>query len=410
MSKRFYISNYRTVVDALRSGIGKTAVIFPAAFLVSTALGCMGLGLIFYVKEVFFASPAQIGALSALYFVAYTLGCMFLRPHFDGILPRFVIMIGIFCMFLFATFIRYVPALGWVFLLQFLLGLITALFWPVLMGWLSIGTEGRTLNKALSKFNISWSCGAMLGPILAGWLSERSVEWPILAGSILYISTFFLIAGAALALPAIREDTATMITAPRTEVSGQETHLRYGAWVALFSAFIAAGALLFVFPVWALDELAMPKQSIGLLILMRALFNTATYVTVGRMGFWHFRQAPLVLSQVILAVLFVFLAFTQATWTLAVLMAGIGAMFAFAYTNSIFHGVSGSHNRGHRMAVHETALASGIIIGSAGGGLIYQKYSMPHVFAGAAAVVVIGIFAQLLIVKLLTPGTRETSS
>ena len=77
-----------------------------------------------------------------------------------------------------------------------------------------------------------------------------------------------------------------------------------------------------------------------------------------------------------------------------VLVAGAGGMRALSYSNSIFHGVSGSINRTGRMAVHEALLAAGLICGSLLGGLIYQYYSMDTVYYFCTLIVVLGALLQ----------------
>ena len=49
-------------------------------------------------------------------------------------------------------------------------GAATAFYWPYLMGWVSIGYEGKQLSRRLGLYNISWSLAACLGPFLGGVL------------------------------------------------------------------------------------------------------------------------------------------------------------------------------------------------------------------------------------------------
>ena len=51
------ISQPYQVVRAYYRGIGKTGVIYPAAFLMSCAMGQVVLGLIFHARDTFGASP-----------------------------------------------------------------------------------------------------------------------------------------------------------------------------------------------------------------------------------------------------------------------------------------------------------------------------------------------------------------
>ena len=68
-------------------------------------------------------------------------------------------------------------------LLSGLIGVSMSTFWPFLMGWLSTGHEGKKLNRRLGLFNIAWSSGSLISPLLGGYLVERSSLLPMLAGT-----------------------------------------------------------------------------------------------------------------------------------------------------------------------------------------------------------------------------------
>ena len=91
-----YISQRRQLIKSYYTGIGKTAVIFPSAFLVAVGAGLITLGIVFYLRDVFRASPSEIGLIAALWSLSYICGCLFIRPLFDRILPRHTIMIATF--------------------------------------------------------------------------------------------------------------------------------------------------------------------------------------------------------------------------------------------------------------------------------------------------------------------------
>ncbi|HHE65155.1 MAG TPA: hypothetical protein ENL09_03930, partial [Bacteroidetes bacterium] len=87
-----YISHRIQLVKSFYSGIGKTGVIYPIAFMVATGMGIIALGIIFYLKSVYGVTPSEIGILSALWSALYVLGCLFLRPIFNKVLPRFMLI------------------------------------------------------------------------------------------------------------------------------------------------------------------------------------------------------------------------------------------------------------------------------------------------------------------------------
>jgi hypothetical protein len=61
--------NKRRTLKSIYLGLGKSSVIYPSAFLVATGISIVELGIIFYVTEVFNASPSQVGYFIALWCV-----------------------------------------------------------------------------------------------------------------------------------------------------------------------------------------------------------------------------------------------------------------------------------------------------------------------------------------------------
>ena len=84
-----YISQQQQFLRALSAGIGKTAVILPAAFLTETGLGMLTVGMVFYMREVFFLSPGLVGWIAATWQSCYVLGCLTMRPAFESLRPRY---------------------------------------------------------------------------------------------------------------------------------------------------------------------------------------------------------------------------------------------------------------------------------------------------------------------------------
>lgn len=390
-----YISQRRQLIKSFYAGIGKTTVIFPSAFLVAVGAGLVSLGIIFYMRDVFNASASKIGLLAALWSLCYISGCMLIRPLFDRILPRYAMIIATFCMFCFTLSIPLVNSIVWVYVLFAFYGFSTSLFWPPLMAWMSRKIEGVELSRTISRFNFFWSAGLIISPFLAGWLSERAVELPLYSGASLFLLTSFMIAGAILVLPGMRRDRETELPAEFQRCGeGKDTPVRYPAWVGLCATWFVAGVVLVVFPVFARDDLCMSRSTIGLLLLLRALFMTAGFAMLGKTTFWHFRSLPILSGQACLAILLILMVYVRAPVLLGFILAVMGLLMALSYSSSLFHGVSGSTNRAGRMALHEILLSAGFIIGSCVGGVLYQRYSMSTVYWVCSALVLAGVIIQ----------------
>ncbi len=378
------------------SGTGKGAVIFPSAFLVAVAEGTLGLGLVFFMRQVYDASPSLIGALVASGTFVYVIGCLLVRPLFDPIRPRYLLIAAAAAMAAALVLLVLLRSIPLTFLFFGLHHLATALFWPTAMGWITQGIEGDDLNRLIGRFNLSWSTGLVLSPVLAGLLSERSAVQALAVAVLLYAANLLLVGAASFALPRVRRDDYRERRAEGKAAEGldRSTFLRYPAWIGMFTNYVVGGVLTSIFPIFARDSLALRESLVGGLLSARILLQAAGFWLLGRVSFWHFRGRYAPAGQAVLALLVAALLAGRAPVYLAAVFGLLGLAAAFHYTYSLFHGVSGSVRRAGRMAIHEALLTGGTITGSAAGGLLYQHVSMNAVYLFCIAWTAAGLLAQ----------------
>jgi DHA1 family multidrug resistance protein-like MFS transporter/DHA1 family quinolone resistance protein-like MFS transporter len=346
-----YVSEFRQVLKSLYSGLGKSSIIYPSAMLVATGITTIELGIIFYIKEIFGATPSQIGYFTAVWSFCYIIGCIFIRPIFNRVLPRYLLIVSSFLMSVFVLCILFIKVFTFAFVYYNLYGIAMSFFWPPILGWLSRDIEGARLGKSMSYFNISWSIGIVIGPFLAGFLSAISPDLPLYTGSFLFLITGILIGGASFLLPKIRTDRSIeKANSGETVKADHSTILRFSGWVGMFTTFVVIGVIINIFPIFARDELMLRKELIGVLLQSRTFIATFVFIILAHSTAWHFRISQMVAGQVCLALSIFFMNFTTSTLILAVLIAVMGALRALSYNNSLFHGVSGSINRTHLWA------------------------------------------------------------
>lgn len=389
------VSQTRQFLRSLYTGIGKSSVIFPSAFLIATAISIIELGIIFYIKDIFGATPSQVGYFTALWSFCYIIGCVSIRPFFNRILPRYLMIGSTLLMSLLILLLLFTKNFAYAYVYYSLYGVAMSFFWPPILGWLSQDMEGPQLGKSMAYFNLSWNAGLIIGPFAAGILSSVSPEIPLYAGSFLCLLTGILITVTSFLLPKIRADRD--VDADRNREASKldtSTILRFPGWVGMFTTFVVMGVVINIFPVFARDELLLRKEVIGLLMQSRTFIAMFVFVVLGHTTFWHFRVSQMIVGQVGLACVVFSMSFFSSPYVLALLIALIGALRALSYNNSLFHGVSGSINRTGRMAVHEALLAAGLICGSALGGWLYQHHSIVAVYNFSAACVLFGASVQ----------------
>jgi MFS family permease len=377
--------------------------ILPLSFICSVAIGNVALGMLFLIKDSYGAGPATVGWFTALLAGAYFAGCIVFRPLSSRIdaSTSAILMCALSALLL--GFQLALPSLATAFIANTLFGLATALLWPRLMGWLASGLEGEVLSRANGAFSLSWSSGLTLAPFIAGLLTERSHALGLGGALPIYVGVAIFAAAAIFMLATRRTAPAPRPAAPERGSSGRSstpdhsTTLRYPAWMGLFAVYILQSILGNIFPLYAKDELAMGESAIGLFLLFRAAALAAGFMIFGRLGFWRFKPLYLPLSLGAVLALDLSLVFAHGRPAFAVLLILLGLVQSFVYSLSLFYGSSGAPDRDRRMSVHEGVLTIGQILGSVGGGGVYQGISWSMVFILSAALVLLLSPLQILL-------------
>ncbi|HUX14233.1 MAG TPA: MFS transporter [Spirochaetia bacterium] len=392
-------------LSILMSAIGKQWVILPSTLAVSTAVGIATIGLLFYVRDVFGAPPALVSVFAATWTATYAFSCIALRRLSMRLLPRHSLILAAATMAVSLALIPLFNSLALAFLLYACFGTAVSFFWPPLMGWLSAGLEQRALSSIIGRYNLSWSTGTIISPFLGGLLYQSGSLLPLFVSIALLGATALFIAAASVGLPRIKSDLHREARQIRGERSGAEnsTPLRFPARFAVFGTYFAFGIILNVLPLYLRDHLGMTESDAGLFLLIRAASTTLGFVLLGRRTFWHFKKWWILGGQILVLLLAFLFSLLHETFALAVGVALFGAGMAIVYNNSVFHGISGSRSRASRMAVHESTLTAGVVVGSMVGGPIYQAYSINAAFLVAAAVCLFSaIVMTILLVRVRT--------
>ncbi len=163
----------------MRQEIKRASILLPASFAANTGIGILNFSLVFYMRDVFNSTAAEIGWFSSVWAFSYFIGCILLHRLSRRIGPRWSMTLAASGMIIFVVIMLYSSSYLLMVILYGLFGFITALFWPPLMGWLSEGFEGKDLNRIMGYFNLSWSMGLVVSPYLGGVLLERGIRLPL---------------------------------------------------------------------------------------------------------------------------------------------------------------------------------------------------------------------------------------
>jgi len=375
-----------------RPQLSKAAIIFPASFWMAMIINAINLGLVFYASNHFQATPTQIGILYGVYNLCYMLACLLFKKVLQRVQPQSCVIIATCGLLIGLVGIYLSPSLGPAYFFQAICGLSTALFWPPLMGWLTEGYEGSRLGRITGLYNLCWSSGAIIGPLLAGHLgagdSARPLRYCIAAYALLLAFLWF---------GNRRQDNAPSVklppgTRPATPAAppataatpGHGTTMRYPCWLGGLCAWATAGMVLNIYPIFAKTGLGLTEPAIGTLLFVRALAMTSAMSMMGFVKHWHFNFTQLIGGHLLLALAVLGLGVSKDMTINMTLLATCGILAGHAYSNSMFHGVSGCPDRTFRMAIHEVVLATGAVIGSVLSGQIYQHLGSATLFVCTA--------------------------
>lgn len=379
--------------------ISKATIIYSTAFTMALTINAVNLALVFYSKEKFQATPAQVGIMNACYNISYLVACLGLRRVVSRLATRWSMVLATGSFLLGVLFMYGGKTIGPAYFGQCVSGAGTAFFWPPLMGWLSAGLEGQALSRATGIYNLSWSVGCIISPMLTGYLSSRDASYPLLMGIMSYLLAFVFFVwhrNHPMLLQADRGGGSRHPDSPAGAGSaGNSVVLRYPAWIGVACTWVGVGFVLFIYPLAAEDILGLDREQIGMLLLLRALAMTLAMSLLGFCRFWHYKPQQLLAGHLVMGVAMIGLGVARNTTAIGFLLLVSGLMSGHAYTNSLFHGVSGSRDRTFRMAVHEILLSTGAVSGAVLGGLVYQRFGLLPACLLAAGVMLPAVLADL---------------
>lgn len=382
-------------MTTLLSGLGKTAIVLPASFLMNASNGLVNFGIIYYLRDTYGAEPSIIGWFNAFYSLAYFAGCLGLKPLLVRLLPRYSMMAASVLMATSTLGILLLRSLWINFFLYGFFGFAVALFWPPLMGWLSAEREGKDLNRTISRFNFSWSSANIVSPFLAGLLFETDAVLPIQTGIALQYGIFLFILAASLALPRLRlDDYREPAHSEAAGISENRPPLRFLAWTGIFGSYAMIGVLNTMFPLFGREGLSLSASVVGAILLTRSLTTTGGFMLFGAAHRWHFRVFPHFLAQGVYVLMAVLLMLVPRPLAYVLILPVFGLTAAYSYSSSIFHGAAGTPRRGRSMTIHEAVLTAGQVVGAVGGGFFYEAAGMTGALFFVAGLIFLGTLLQ----------------
>lgn len=355
----------------------RTRALYALALIMNTATGVMVVAVPLLAIR-FGASALELGLLSSFGALAYALTCPFAGRHSDravdgpsapGASPRrrsILLACGLLLLVDLSIFL--VTGLRDVFILVVCGCFCAAFFWPPLQAWLAEIKSRAPLNRRLARFNLSWSFGIMVGPMIGGFLFARDYRLPWLFGVATnsFILALLVAARGSAGCSGEREEDP----GPGERGRDEKSFLAVARW-ANFVCWFALANVQAIYPKLAVARGFSP-QLIGYLLFLVGVTQTAFFVILGLSPFWHYRYLPLIAVHGLAAVGMLMLFSFSSMVPLSLAFALLGLALALSYYSSIYYSLEGQEEKGKRTGIHELIVGSGFLLGPLAGGLCAQ--------------------------------------
>ena len=388
--------------------------LFPAAFLTALAEGVATVGWVFYARDQLGAAGTQVGWLTGLFTLVYTIFVTVLSRYYRRVRdPRFLLLPAALGMSLVSLVPAAGPGYGMLLGSTALYGALLAAVWPLAISWVSQDAEGEALSRRVGWFSVAWAPGIFAGPLVAGWSYERAVNAPFVLAAALLVA-----AAGVFALAPGRRGVSSRATAAESAAGGEHGggdqprldrgidvgRLRLLAWISAIAVFTTGGAVRALLPLWGIDDLALGQSEVGSLLLVRPAVMALLLPLLGQLRFWQFKRWPLGSAALAAATAVVLVPRIGPLAGVVAMLVITGAAAAMVAQSSLFHAISGAagEQRAGRAALMESAIAGGLIVGSVGTGVLYDAGG-----AGlATTVVAVAVAAAALVVFLWRPRSK----
>lgn len=376
------------------------ALLFVAAFLMDLIMRAGGQA---YQEGgiAFHGTAFQLGLLGAVSAFCYSVMCPLAgaaSDRFGRRLSTCIAGLGLMLAYFLASRARSVEQLMGLTVLS---GTSAAFFWPAAQAWIAdLGGRGRkALGRNLGLFNIVWSTGLTVGPVVTGYLwafgraSGRGQQ-------IAFVTIAALALGLVGLMLAIRRHGSS------TEDNGEQrddtphpstsVYLR-AAWVGVFAGWFGGGIIASLFPKLG-EHLGYDERMRGLLCSSYHVGQVAMFTLTRFSLRWQYRRWPIVAAELAgaAALASILLARGPAMFAAAFFVTGLAA--GAPYAASLFYSLHGrTEGQGFRTGIHEAILASGVFLGPLIGGYLAQHLSLRAPFVLAAAVLVVAVAVQMAI-------------
>lgn len=381
-------------------------MLYACGFLFGMRSGILMVTWPWWIMNILHGGSAAVGAIGAVWTLGYIIFCLLIGPHADKVNARKMIMMAMTASACLITIMPLMPSVALLLMIIGIEGAASGMIWPPLMGWLSVGHQGRRLNKRITFFSFSAYFGSVIGYSISGWL------WSKWSSHLLpYITTVIIVIGAIIMAASAYHRKANPI-GQQWDKTGklppEATIFRIMSIIAVIIAGAAFGTIQFPM-VSLMKQMGFgPKihapigASIGIAVM-------CGFFLLGRTTRWHYKKLFFWGIQVIIAIMVLAISTSVSAWQLGVYSVTAAFGISVYFISDLYYAVSITERRIHATAIHEICTSGGYMIGSFGGGALARLIGLRQIFPVMAGVIILALIAQIFIYYRKRPIPLPTS-
>ena len=302
-----------------------------------------------------------------------------------------------------------------------------ALVWPALHSWVGAEPDVVVRAKRMGWFNISWSFGFAVSPLLAGPLYDIDYRLP-------FVLLFAVCAVALVLLRSMPHEKAYFGVASQEDREARAEHdraserLLYASWTATLVAnaligvtrtvypkrvddLVASGQLRLLFedaPAAILASDAATKYS--WLAFALSLTTALVFLVMGNTRGWHHRFGYIAVLQLLSGGAFWVLGTTRSLVVMILAFIVVGALTGVTFFSSVFYSMADPALKHRRAAINEFVVGAGGVVGSFSVGYLAKLYGMTIPLQFTLLFVVAAVALQFLMIRIGARRLRDSSS
>lgn len=286
-----------------------------------------------------------------------------------------------------------------------------ALVWPALHAWVGAEPDPQVRARRMGWFNLSWSGGFAVLPLLAGPLYDLDYRLPFVLLGVVGATALLLM----LSLPHERDCFPALtddMRAARAHHDGQSVMFLYAAWFATFTGNALVGVTRAVFPkrveeLVATGELRVlfeaepwlnmsgaEATAYSWLAFLLALATAVTFLILARTTAWQHRTGLLFGVQVASGAAFFALGYTNSLVVMLAAFAVVGGSLGVVFFSSTYYSLADPAHKHRRATINEASVGTGIFLGSIVFGHLAGTYGILLPLRWSPAFVVVAIAVQ----------------